>query len=131
LSKSIDQVYSENIKRISQAKACSLKTPRGTLLLLNYLLLKKKLRIDEFAQLLGFTKSHGGYLLKGTRSISVTLLMEIADKLGVSPASLIPEKKGLPSFQELIDTSLNHDLDERIDKLIEKKLEKLRLFSNR
>ena len=57
--------------------------------------------------------------------------MEIADKLGVSPASLIPEKKGLPSFQELIDTSLNHDLDERIDKLIEKKLEKLRLFSNR
>ena len=57
--------------------------------------------------------------------------MEIADKLGVSPASLIPEKKGLPSFQELIDTSLNHDLDERIDKLIEKKLEKLRLLSNR
>jgi len=65
--------------------------------------------------------------MRGKRSLNVNLLLEIAEKLGVQPASLLPDSssKEMPkSFEEYIESIIMDVFEEKIIPRIKKELKK-------
>ena len=63
--------------------------------------------------------------MTGRTKLTISLLYEIVEKLGIEPASLLPESeegKNPGTFDEYIWHSIKGKLDEYIDKKIEEKL---------
>lgn len=76
---------------------------------------------------LGFSSTWGNYMIKGERRLSVNMLLKIAKKLNVEPASLLPNPDNpMPrmSFDEYIWFSIKEKLDKHIDEKLKKIIKK-------
>jgi len=77
----------------------------------------------RLARELGFSSTWGNYMIKGERRLSVNMLLEIAKKLNVDPASLLPRPdnpKPRLSFDEYIWFAIKEKLDKYIDEKFKK-----------
>lgn len=76
---------------------------------------------------LGFSDTWSHNLMKGKRSLSVNLLLEIAEKLGVHPASLLPDtmsKETPKNFEEYIESVIMDIYEKKIIPRIKKEFDK-------
>ena len=74
---------------------------------------------------LGFSSTWGNYMIKGERRLSVNMLLEIAEKLNVDPASLLPRPDN-PRLRLSLDEYIWFAIKEKLDKYIDEKLKKIK-----
>ena len=82
---------------------------------------------ESFAHLFNRTEGWFSNIVNGRRGLNVTLLLEIAEKLGVQPASLLPDstRSETPkSFEEYIESLMMDIFEKKIIPLIKKEIEK-------
>lgn len=86
---------------------------------------KQKFTYESFAKLFGKTEGWFSHIMTGRTKLTVKLLYDIAEKLNIESASLLPnieEERNPKTFDEYIWHSIKGKLDEYIDKKIDEKL---------
>ena len=76
---------------------------------------------------LGFSDTWSHNLMRGKRSLNTNLLLEIAEKLGVLPASLLPDtmcKETPKNFEEYIESIMMDIFEKKIIPRIKKEFNK-------
>lgn len=78
----------------------------------------QKFTYESFASLFGKTEGWFSHIMTGRTKLTIPLLYEIADKLGVNPASLLPgtnpEKR--PEFEEYIRNIIREEIEKALEK---------------
>lgn len=80
---------------------------------------------ESFAQLFKKTESWFSHMVNGYRKITIDTLLEIAKKLNINPASLLPGEnpEELPTFEEYIKSIIDDHTDAKL-KIFKEELEK-------
>lgn len=80
---------------------------------------KQKFTYEKFASLFGKTEGWFSHIMTGRTKLTIALLYEIADKLEIDPASLLPS--GNPEAKSKFEEYIRSIVQEEIEKAIKKK----------